>query len=104
MIECIKWKSVSKGSLQGFADIYIPKWGIEIYGLSLHMKDGKRWINFPSKDVKGEDGTTKYFPHLRFKDKMHMEEFSKRCKEAIEKKCGEMPQEGHIHHQEELPF
>ncbi len=103
MIECIRFKSVAKGSLLGFADIFIPKWGIEIFGISLHMKDGKRWVNFPSKEIKTE-GETKYFPHLRFREKLHMEEFSKRVKEAIEKHCGEMPQEAHIHDHEELPF
>lgn len=100
----MRFKSIAKGSLLGFADVYIPKWGIEIFGISLHMKDGKRWVNFPSKDMKNDAGETKYFPHLRFREKAHMEEFSKRVKEAIEKHCGEMPQEANILPQEELPF
>nr|CAB4126431.1 hypothetical protein UFOVP88_56 [uncultured Caudovirales phage] len=109
MIECKKFKSIGKGSLLGYADIYIEKWGLVIYGISLHMKDGKRWINFPAKEFKDEHGETKYMNHLRFEDKdpskakAMFEAFSKQVKEAIDRHCQTMPQETSVR-EEELPF
>ena len=51
MIECLKYKPINKGSLLGYADIFVPKMGLEIFGCSLHQKDGRRWVNFPSKNI-----------------------------------------------------
>lgn len=87
MIECIKFKSYEKGSLLGFADFFIEKWGIELYGCSLHMKDGKRWINLPSKPFKNELGEEKYSPYIRFRDKAHWEKFIDAAKGAIDEYC-----------------
>lgn len=87
MIECIKFKSYQKGTLQGYAEIYVPKWGIELSGFSLHMKDGRRWINFPSKEYKNEKGETKYIAQIRFRQKGLYENFCEQVKEAIDKWC-----------------
>lgn len=105
MIECIKFKSVVKGSLMGYADFYVPKMGIEIYGCSLHRKDGRRWINLPSKEYKNELGETKYAPVVRFKEKEHLNLFSEECKKAIDKKCMESPEQNQeLPQEQELPF
>lgn len=104
MIECTKFTSVSKGALVGFADLYFPKWGLEIHGCSLLMKDGKRWVNFPQKEYKNPQGETKYLSIVRFRDKAHMEAFSKAAKDAIEKHCGEMKSQTSAITDEEPPF
>jgi hypothetical protein len=88
-IECLNYKPINKGSLLGFADFFVPKMGLEIYGCSLFQKDGRRWINFPQKETTDEMGVKKYFSHLRFRDKAHMEAFSKVAIEAIDKFCME---------------
>lgn len=87
MIECINFRSLNRGTLQGFADIFVPKWGVEIHGFTLHMKDGKRWINFPSKEYKNEKGETKYSSTIRFKKKDHYEVFCNEVKKAIDTWC-----------------
>lgn len=89
MIECRKFKSFSKGSLQGFADLYFPKWGIEIKSCTLHMKEGKRWVNFPSKEFENENKEKVYMSLIRFENKDFYHEFSRQAKVAIDKFCQE---------------
>ena len=89
MIECTNFKSYQKGSLQGFADIFVPAWGVEIKGLSLFMKDGKRWITFPAKEYENTSGEKKFIPYINFQNKEYMYGFAKQTKEAIDKWCKE---------------
>lgn len=89
MIECIKFKSHQKGHLQGFADFYIPKWGVELTGCSLYMKDGRRWLNLPAKEYTNPEGEQKYAPIVRFREKKHFEIFIEQAKKAIDKWCEE---------------
>ena len=86
MIECTKFHSVLKGSLQGFASLYVEKWGVDINSITLYMKDGKRWINLPSREYE-EDGVKKYSPIIFFKDKRILEEFNKQALKAIDAFC-----------------
>ncbi len=89
MIECIKFKSFSKGDLQGFADFYIPKWGVELCGCALFKKGGKRWIRLPSQEYQNNQGEKKYAPIVKFKEKSHEEQFLKQAKAAIDGWCRE---------------
>ena len=59
MIECIKFKSHVDGCLQGFADIYSDVTGLETYGCTLWMKEGRRWVNMPSKEYTNAEGQKK---------------------------------------------
>lgn len=93
MIECIRFKSYEKGALQGFADLYVEKWGLELNGCSLYMRDGQRWINLPSKEYKDKEGETKYSPAVRFRDKEHFQAFAEKAKAAIDKFCKESQQD-----------
>lgn len=88
-IECMRYHAVNQGTLLGYADFYIPKTGQEIYGCQLHQKEGRRWINVPSREYKNELGEKKYAPFMRYREKTHMEAFLEACKKAIEKKCAE---------------
>ena len=93
MIECIKFKSFNKGYLQGFADLYFEidavkgKVGLEFIGIPMYMKDGKRWISFPSKEYVNAEGEKKFMPYYRFRDKGHYTAFCDMAKEAIDKWC-----------------
>lgn len=113
MIECTNYKSFQKGYLQGFADLYVEKFGLEFFGVPLYMKDGKRWINFPSKEYKNEQGEKKFMPYYRFRDKAHYTAFCEQAKDAIDKWCKESapretPQENQQNffneNNEEIPF
>ena len=86
MIECTRFVTLQKGSLQGFADLYVPKWGIEIKGCSLFMKNGKRWVSMPSREYE-VDGEKKYAPIVAFRNKAHMDAFSEQAKDAIDNYC-----------------
>jgi hypothetical protein len=83
-IECLEFRSYVKGSMLGFANFYVPKMGLEIYGCSLWQKDGSRWVNLPSREYKDKEGNTKFSPALRFRDKEHYEGFINAAKEAID--------------------
>lgn len=84
MIECIKYFPINKKTCLGIANIYVEKWDLEMYGITLHQKDGKRWVSFPSKEYE-KDGEKKYAPYYRFRDKETYYKFCKAVKEAIEK-------------------
>ena len=86
-IVCTKYHSINKGSVVGSANIYIPKWGVEIYGVTLFEKDGKRWVSLPQKEIT-KDGEKKYLSFMRFKEKSHMEAFGEKVKDAIDKFVG----------------
>ena len=86
MIECIKFTSCVQGTLQGFADIIVPKWGIEIKNISLHMKNGARWINLPCKESTS-NGKKIYTPILKFIVHSHQEAFGEQVKSAIDRFC-----------------
>ena len=75
-VECLKFKSMDSGALLGFADIWVPKMGIEIFGCGLYAKDGRKWINFPCREYKDENGDNQWIPVMRFRSKEHMNGFS----------------------------
>lgn len=87
-IECIRYKSHQKHNCLGFADIYIEDFDIEIFGISLMQKDGKRWVNFPSKSYE-KDGEKKFLPYFRFRSKENYGKFCEDVKKAIDQKAQE---------------
>lgn len=114
-IECMNFISYQKGSLLGFADIYVPKMDAEIYGISLYQKDGRRWVNMPSREYKDkETKETKYSSVFRLRKKENYEAFGEAVKKAIDAWCLEnkkeeskeapVEQEDPLYKEEELPF
>ena len=81
----MKYTPINKGSLLGYADLYVHKMGLEIYGCSLHEKNGHKWLNFPSREYINDAGEKKYASIIKFKEKSHMEMFQKLAITAIEK-------------------
>ena len=79
MVQCTNFKSHKVGNLLGFADIFVEKWGIHIYGCSMFHKEGRSWISLPAKEYKDENGEKKYAPVIRFESKDHQGMFSKQC-------------------------
>jgi hypothetical protein len=58
-------KLLRKGALIGSVDIDTP-WGLKVIGGMLFEKEGKRWVNFPSKEWTKQDGTRGFFPLLEW--------------------------------------
>jgi hypothetical protein len=104
-IECLKFQSVNKGSFLGYADFYIPKTGLEIFSCQVFQKDGKRWVNMPSREYTNEQGEKKFSSYLRYRDPAHRDMFNELALKAIEKKCAEMQTQSAIQPPaEDVPF
>jgi DNA-binding cell septation regulator SpoVG len=83
-MQITKYKPHVKGSLLGFFDIKVPKWGgFVIHGCKLFQKNGHRWIAFPAREVE-QDGETKFFSHCRFESKETMLAFTSEALKAID--------------------
>jgi len=66
----------------------------EIYGCTLYMKDGKRWVNLPSREYKDSaTGESKYVSVVRFRNKKQHDTFSEAAKAAIDEWCKKKAQE-----------
>lgn len=90
-VECTKYRAMNRGNLLGFADIYVPKWGVEIMGCTHCKKDNNEWVNLPSKEYTKPDTNEKaYAMTIKFKDKNLGYAFSAQCLEAVKSKMAEM--------------
>lgn len=67
------FKGYRKNTLLGFADIATPG-GMIIHGLSLHGRNGARWIGLPSRPFE-KDGKTSWTPIIEFVDREAAEAF-----------------------------
>ena len=76
-VECTGFRKFEKGTLLGFGDLLLPGVGIEIKECSIHEKNGKRWVNPPSKQYEKPDGTKGYSPLIRFADDKRYQAFQK---------------------------
>lgn len=83
MIECTKYKAVNKGSLAGFADLYLPGSDLEIYGCAVFRSNGREWVAMPSKEVVTNEGLKKYYAYVRFRERTRMDAFSHEAMQAI---------------------
>ena len=82
-IECKKFKPINSGTLQGFATLYIKKWGINIHNVAYHIKGAQEWINFPSKEFLNKEGEKQYLSYINFENKEHMTLFVSQATKAI---------------------
>jgi hypothetical protein len=83
-IECTKFKYLGKGPLVGFADLYVPHFGLEIYGCAVFQSDGRKWLNFPSRESVDNEGKKKFFSHMRFRERKSMDNFSIQALAVVE--------------------
>jgi hypothetical protein len=64
-IVVVDWKPYEKGYLRGFLDISLAR-TLRLNGLKLFEKEGRRWINWPSKEYSKKDGSKGYAPVVEF--------------------------------------
>jgi hypothetical protein len=86
-MKATNWKAFEKGTLRGFFDLLLDS-GLEIRGMTYHVKDGKRWVSFPSRAYE-EGGETKYTPILRIEDDARWRKFQGLAKQAVEPVMGD---------------
>ena len=103
MFKCVRYSPVNKSTCLGVATIEVPKWGVEISGISLHQKDGKRWVNLPARIV--DDGVEKkYYQYIKFSEKDHKDKFCEMVKKAIDVHAAAMAAMPETEEGEECPF
>lgn len=79
----MRYKSVNKGALCGFADLYDSTSDLEIFGCAVFRKDSRIWVTMPCKEALDTNGLKRYYSHLKFRDKSRMEFFSQEAVKAI---------------------
>jgi len=106
MLECTHYFPINEGYKLGKATIRIPKWKVTIPGFVLMQKDGKRWVNLPSRKVTSKDGEVKYPPNMWFDDKETKDQFLELVKKAIEDHASQTNLEENVkvNENEEIPF
>jgi len=83
-IEIKSFRKYEKNTLKGFLTVLLQPSGIEIRDLTLHSKNGKRWLNMPSKPYES-DGETKYQYIVFFPDKDRAKKFQEAALNALDK-------------------
>ena len=83
-MEIKNYKPIDKGCLKGRFDVTVPQWGLTLRDCALFEKEGDKWVNFPSRPYKAEDGTTKHYA-CAFMEKAEKKKFDEACLVAIEK-------------------
>lgn len=82
-MKCVNFKPYESGTLQGFAELEIEKWGVRIPGFELHQKGDKSWVNLPKKEYTNRDGEKAYTSFFFFIDREHFRPFCIQAKEAV---------------------
>lgn len=59
-IEIVKFRECKKNTLQGFVAVRLTDVGVEIRDISLHEKNGRHWLQMPSRPYDSTDGSRKY--------------------------------------------
>lgn len=91
-LDLVEWKSLTKGSLRGFAAVRLRN-GLTIHDIPVLTSNGKVWASLPSKPMIGKDGQPiidaktgkpKYQPILAWPDRATSDRFSEAVVAAIE--------------------
>jgi hypothetical protein len=104
MIKILKYTPYDKPPIQGFIDISIDAWHLEIRGISLVMKDGKRWFNLPSKEYTKEDGSLGYAPIMKFTSSQVADRFKVAMSQVFDEYCKTAAAQAQPQNSDEVPF
>lgn len=103
-IEVKDFRKYEKGTLLGFATLFLPTAGVEINGVGLHTKAGQQWVSMPSRQFQADDGSTKYAPYIRFPDKARWGKFQAEAISALEEHLSQHDQRQPDAEKVNLPF
>jgi len=67
-MEVLKFQKYEKNTLRGFLEVKLPS-GMCVRDLTLHKKNGNRWVGYPSKAFTKEDGSQGWMNQIWFEDK-----------------------------------
>ena len=83
-LEVTKFRPFEKNTLRGFATVRLTGVNLEIRNITIHEKDGKRWVSMPSKPYEA-DGETKYSYIVKFYDNPTWEKFQSAVLKEIDR-------------------
>jgi hypothetical protein len=73
--------------LLGFVDVRLAS-GIVIHGLTVHQKDGRRWVGLPARPYTNDAGAVTWTPVLEIPDRARHERFEALVLEALDEFIG----------------
>jgi hypothetical protein len=83
-LEVTKFRLFEKNTLRGFATVRLTGVNLEIRDITIHEKNGNRWVSLPSKPYES-DGETKYSYIVKFYEKPTWERFQAEVLKQIAK-------------------
>ena len=78
------WKPLSKNTLRGFFSATLPS-GMVIHNLTLHEKNGARWVGLPSREWTTDTGEKNYAKLIEFADRHIANRFRDHVLEALDR-------------------
>ena len=89
---CTGWKAYEKNTLKGFADLWLRAARLNISGVAVHEKNGKRWVQLPARPqldkdrnlVRDSDGKVQYAKVIDFDSREVADRFNAAALKAIE--------------------
>ena len=92
-IEITAFRKFVRNTLRGFVSIRIVEHDLQIYDLTLHEKDGKRWIGLPGKVQLDRDnrailddaGKPKYVNVIKFASRLASDAFQSAVLAALDR-------------------
>ena len=82
-MKVMSFTKYEKGTLQGFFELALDS-GLNIRGMTYHVKNGKRWTAFPAKPYEDENGETKLQSILHIPDDNRWKKFQQLALEALD--------------------
>jgi hypothetical protein len=80
----VSFKPKPKNTLLGFLSIRLSAIGITIREVALHEKNGKRWVSFPARSYKREDGAVGWESLIEYISDEARQEFQNAALAAVD--------------------
>lgn len=90
-VTCTESRAFEKNTLLCFVTLIVDPPGMTLKGCAVHAKNGKRWVNLPSKQYTGESGVTLWQPLVTIEDKSEYWRFQNLALTALDKYQGRQP-------------
>jgi hypothetical protein len=103
-IEIKSFRKFEKNTLKGFLTVLLQPSGLEIRDLTLHEKNGKRWVNMPSRPYEDDEGETRYSYIIFFPDKKRAEQFQQATLKALKEYQQPNPEPKTVLDEDGFPF
>jgi hypothetical protein len=81
-IKILSYRAYSKNTLRAFIEAELPS-GLVIRDLTLHEKNGRRWVSFPARQYQKDDGTSSWVNLVYFPDREKNDKFQELILDAV---------------------